>query len=491
MKRCVSCGANLDDGAQFCSNCGSAQGGASASAAQTACPKCGTPVNSGMRFCQVCGTPLTPAGTPNAAMPQQAPASAPAMQQPAMPPIPMPQGGAQPTQQFQPVQLSQPAQPAPTQQFQPVQATVPTQSAQFQQGYVQPNQPSDGYADTSSQAGSNGVAEPEASDGGDGDGDGKKTKKGRKKWIAILAIIVVIALIAAGGGLWWHFKHGSDASGSSKATTSVSRKHKAKDSKSKKVGKEVKASGCQLAPKATLSGVDHSDTTMLASFDLDTKCDKQNQAFKRDKVKVIIEDSNAVVASAVYDFSKQPIAFKGGSAKVTLAYSLSQYWRPFDEIEISETKVTFQPGEAGNGSAAKNVKKALGGADVRDSDIERYSKEALKWQTDHDESRGWDFHSDVFTTQISSKKEGMKAGGKTWEFHDIEQEFLANRIKYPKAILIWGKDFAHYTQNGADASYYVTLSGEPFSDKDAGSNWCKSNNLNADSCMAVKTGSDD
>jgi hypothetical protein len=192
------------------------------------------------------------------------------------------------------------------------------------------------------------------------------------------------------------------------------------------------------------------------------------------------------VAAAIFDFSKKPIKFKDGVGKTTLAYTISQYWRPFDEIEVANSDVIFQPGEQGHGAAAKNVGDALSGTNVRDSDIERYAQIALKWQTSHDGSRAVDF-LDVYTTQISSKKKGMAVGGKTWALRDIEQEFINTRLNYNKAILIWADDYSHYRQHGNDADYCVTLSGESFSDKDAGTGWCTSNGFGPGDCIPAKT----
>ncbi len=58
---CGRCGALLDDGDQFCGDCGAPVGG---------CPTCGEPVTPGKRFCRRCGATLFEAApAPSAAAP--------------------------------------------------------------------------------------------------------------------------------------------------------------------------------------------------------------------------------------------------------------------------------------------------------------------------------------------------------------------------------------------------------------------------------------
>src|ERR1051326_3563715 len=54
--KCFSCGADLTEGAKFCSQCGSAL--------TNRCPSCGTAYTSGSRFCAECGTRLDEKSSP-------------------------------------------------------------------------------------------------------------------------------------------------------------------------------------------------------------------------------------------------------------------------------------------------------------------------------------------------------------------------------------------------------------------------------------------
>ena len=78
VEKCPNCGADVQNGSQFCNNCGTRMPPASMKTAPKAgltCPTCGTELESDAAFCFNCGTKLAP--TP-------APAPAPAPAEPAV-----------------------------------------------------------------------------------------------------------------------------------------------------------------------------------------------------------------------------------------------------------------------------------------------------------------------------------------------------------------------------------------------------------------------
>lgn len=78
VEKCPNCGADVQNGSQFCNNCGTRMPPASMKTAPKAgltCPTCGAAVAEGNLFCNNCGTKLAP--TP-------APAPAPAPAEPAV-----------------------------------------------------------------------------------------------------------------------------------------------------------------------------------------------------------------------------------------------------------------------------------------------------------------------------------------------------------------------------------------------------------------------
>ena len=291
--------------------------------------------------------------------------------------------------------------------------------------------------------------------------------------------------LVAGFGVWWFMLRDSGTqSAQMQSTSQQSGKTKSGDSKAAKDDKP-----CTAAPDAELSSVDHSDTNLVAQLQLTSNCastkDGDTAEFKESDVKVSIKDDDGnVIASAVFDFSKQPVKFNGETANVALEFTTRQYWRPYDQIETGSAEVILQTGQSGTGEAGSADGDALAGSDIDSEDAERYAQLALSWQLKHDESAASRFYT-TYTTQLSSKKNDMKADGKTWHYVDIYEQFLQQRIKHKNAILIWSGDYPTYTKADASTAYYVILSGDTVDSVKAGDAWCKSNGYGAADCAVV------
>lgn len=313
---------------------------------------------------------------------------------------------------------------------------------------------------------------------------GESAGKGKKKTALIVGIIIAVLVVAlaAGFGVWWFMLRDSGTqSAQTQSTSQQSGKTKSGDSKAAKDDKP-----CTAAPDAELSSVDHSDANLVAQLQLTSNCastkDGDTAEFKESDVKVSIKDDEGnVIASAVFDFSKQPVKFNGETANVALEFTTRQYWRPYDQIETGSTEVILQTGQSGTGEAGSADGDALAGSDINSEDAERYAQLALSWQLKHDESAA----SRFYTTQLSSKKNDMKADGKTWHYVDIYEQFLQQRIKHKNAILIWSGDYPTYTKADASTAYYVILSGDTVDSVKAGDAWCKSNGYGAADCAVV------
>ncbi len=308
----------------------------------------------------------------------------------------------------------------------------------------------------------------------------------QKIWVVAMAVLLAMAVLAA--GLWWFvfrpqatLTAGLDRSGGS--VQQQGREVNGSAGKSNDPSSSAKT--CATPPTAELASTDHDGDMLIAAIDVDTSCERSGAQFARSHVEVTIRNNNGVVAAAVFDFARQPIVFNGGHASIKLSYGLSQYWSPFDQIDASNAQVMFQAGEDGNGNALSAPDGAYAGRNVRDSDIERYAQTALTAQISHDSSEASGLDNQ-YTTQLSSKKYGLQAEGKTWHYRDIDEQFIHMRIQHSNAILIWAADHSNYLKDGNPADYYVVLSGERFSSVDDAKGWCSSNGYSGQDCIAVQ-----
>ena len=168
-----------------------------------------------------------------------------------------------------------------------------------------------------------------------------------------------------------------------------------------------------------------------------------------------------------------------------MAFTTNQYWRAVSRIETGSTSMVVQKGASPNGKPATDVDGARGGANIADSDMERYAQLALSWQVSNDESAISSL-CDVPTTQLFSRKYGMEVDGKTQHYRDIYKQYLELHAKWPNAVLAWAADYDYYTRYGHEADYYVLLSGERFDSVSDAQSWCSANAFGPNDCMAVQ-----
>lgn len=82
--------------------------------------------------------------------------------------------------------------------------------------------------------------------------------------------------------------------------------------------------------------------------------------------------------------------------------------------------------------------------------------------------------------QVSSKRVGMKADGKTWTEQAILDEHKQLRELYPDALLIKSDDYPSFKEKG----FYVTIIDAPNPTADGALRWCIVNGLDGDHCYA-------
>lgn len=108
-------------------------------------------------------------------------------------------------------------------------------------------------------------------------------------------------------------------------------------------------------------------------------------------------------------------------------------------------------------------------------------QEALSTYTKEGTAKADDLEGQ-WVTQVSAKDVGLEADGKTWSAQDIVDEFEANRVKYPGAILIHSGDWDSYK----DDNYWVTVIDTAYSDPEPALDQCRSWGLDRNHCLAKR-----
>ncbi|EGD54387.1 hypothetical protein [Gordonia neofelifaecis] len=85
-----------------------------------------------------------------------------------------------------------------------------------------------------------------------------------------------------------------------------------------------------------------------------------------------------------------------------------------------------------------------------------------------------------WAAQISAKRPGLYAEGRTWDNQAILAEFQSSRSRYPQVRLIDSGQWPVFSESG----WWVTVSAQNFADPAAALAWCSSNGLDRDHCFA-------
>ena len=248
------------------------------------------------------------------------------------------------------------------------------------------------------------------------------------------------------------------------------------------------AKTCDAAADMKVSSIksDNLIVTILAT----SNCDDKNAStkFNDSATRLTLQDSDDnVVADAVFDFSGDNAKTISGDTgtKIKVSYASSQYYRPANEIGANPSDLSVKSvtgSDKGAGAAASSDSGVISGSNVTDDEAENNASKALDWQVEHDKDSAELFYS-TYTAQLSSKRKGMEAEGKTWNYRDILAQFITMHNKNSNVLLIWSGDWPAYSSNSD--KYYVILAGEGFDSTDEAWNWCKANNYGPNDCMSI------
>ncbi|WP_245819644.1 outer membrane protein assembly factor BamB family protein [Rhodococcoides yunnanense] len=236
-----------------------------------------------------------------------------------------------------------------------------------------------------------------------------------------------------------------------------------------------------------------------------------------DAMRVSITDSGASVASAVFDFSDDPVYLprtdrtnSNGSANLTntiereFLYELDSFWRLpnslgssssltdstasgtqlvecDDEGTSDESLTSGAPSESRTNSPIKAVRSAA----PTTADVETTSLDALRAQANADFPFVTGDLADRWVAQISSKRVGLDAADINgapvhWTAEQILRQHLQLRLMYPEVRLLWSDEWRTFDLRG----WWITVAGLTFADADAANGWCDSRQIAVDQCYA-------
>lgn len=309
--------------------------------------------------------------------------------------------------------------------------------------------------------------------------------------IIIAAIVAVVIIVVAGMAAFVFWNSGREAAAPARADASQGTStggsgdsgSASADGSGKKPGKAVE---CASLPDAEVLHVGKTNGAMVVKLRLSSSCEDGVTTLDSDDLGIDVSDSWGTAASAVFDFSSDPVSIDADApVSVSVGFSSGQYWRIPAEMDVSSLQVDLEDGATSYGtmSAAPASGVYAGAGALGGDDLEDTAYEALQYEISNDRAGASAFYQ-TYTTQLSSKNKGMVAEGRTWTYQDIWDEFANYKDRFPNALLVWSNDYPTYTKNGP-SEYYVTLSGEAFASVDDGDAWCAQQGYDSAHCIVV------
>jgi len=201
------------------------------------------------------------------------------------------------------------------------------------------------------------------------------------------------------------------------------------------------------------------------------------------KFVVTVAEGDRDVAAASFDFSQSPLALEPGvPGRRTLVFPRGMYWRTPPMLSAAPTLAAKREGDSratSGPSKSDSTMVAVAVAKPAFGSIDGVAKAVLSELHDVDFrdvrslTIGW-------VPQISSKRVGLQAAGKTWTNADILDEHLDLRQRFPNARLVWSGDWTTFSQ----PDFWVTVVGPSKRFPFEANSWCEAQGFAVDDCFA-------
>lgn len=218
---------------------------------------------------------------------------------------------------------------------------------------------------------------------------------------------------------------------------------------------------------------------------------------------ISISDAGHLVAAGVFDFSRTPAAIPepssgdGGSITMDLTYPPGSFFRLPDTLGTQtggtastghtyvvecdpgpQTGTDRLPSPAPGSPAPAQV--AARAALPPGTDLAATTGDALRQQADADRAFILANLNNHWVAQLSSKRPGLVADGRTWDDAAILDEFLRLRLRFNDVRLLWSDEWSVFSEKG----WWVTVAAATFPGPAEANSWCAAQGFDGDHCFA-------
>lgn len=329
----------------------------------------------------------------------------------------------------------------------------------------------------------------------------------RRRLLTPVVVIGAVLALAVGAGVGWgamEWRGGSGGFGASAQESGVTATSDTSGTTTPSSDASVTPQGsatnyvtkCGTPPTFTPTAVRDDNGSLKVTVTVTATCPEGDVLSGSDNQVVVRAPSSdgdgtadAVVAAGSFDFSGDPVVIPSGGRQMTFTFPEGHFFRTARDLDVTTILVACTPDSSGSTASASSGQQETGtegtdtvaSGDASSTDSEDDAAQALRWQADHDKSLVLDSLNGHWTPQLSSKKPGLVADGKTWDNRATLAEFLELRQRFSTVRLLYSDEWSVFT---ADGHWWVTVAGVAFDTPEEANAWCDQQGFDADHCYA-------
>lgn len=303
----------------------------------------------------------------------------------------------------------------------------------------------------------------------------------RRRLIVVASVMVVAVAVAAGG--WWLVTAPpwrSDAVASAPGADSVGGAD----------GQEVTASTvgtCSAEPVITPMTITPGGDGLTLGATMFTPC-SGGDILSSNQTGVVVTMGSRLIAAASFDLSTNPVALNGDPRRTDLVFPPGSYFDvPSTDVDAQSFDVTVT--QSGPRTTTQmNVDTggirlaAASPLEPSGVDTESAASAGLLDRVTADRDVVASQVEGRWVAQLSSKRVGLVAEGRTWDSRSILEEFSSFAARFDGARLLQSDDWSVFTSPG----FLVTITAQSFIDAPTAVGWCRSQGFDRDHCLAKR-----
>lgn len=251
-------------------------------------------------------------------------------------------------------------------------------------------------------------------------------------------------------------------------------------------GSPDEVSACSSAPSTDISAISTTLSGLQVTLSATGTCDSGDVLANSD-TRITVSGPGGVVAAGSFDFSSNPVGLPSNSSgrQLMLTFPPGSYFGTpaADSANSYSLSVTREgvEGAATVPASSEPYSATVSSPWTPDgTSAEALVNANLRTRADTDRKSILASYDGAWVAQLSSKRPGLYAEGRTWDNASILEEFVSLDQRFDGAWLLWSDEWPVFST----PSLWVTVTRQTFTGPAASLDWCRQQGFDRDHCVA-------